>query len=335
VSVGISESVLVSNQYTICMNIIFRAGALVLVGVLSLSTPVFAQTISEADLQEIAGVVSVIERGILETDKSMIMSVVADDARDSLDRDIFYGLPFRGDVKSIHISDATLVPEKSSGDLITYNALLDIDADGYKGQSTHFFSFKKEQGKWYLYDTDFYKGLGSKFSSKFSDGSGTSSSTDAAQSSDGDSSSTGFLGGLALLLGLGGLLIIVPIVLFVLVSAFWLWMLIESCVRKDYHNKPFWILINIFFGVVGTLFYYFMEHRSYKKQQKLELASAVAPAATAPAVAPAATLPDLGSQVSVAPAPVPEATLPDLTPQTPAPTPAPVAPPVEPPAPTA
>lgn len=56
-------------------------------------------------------------------------------------------------------------------------------------------------------------------------------------------------------------LLIVPI--FLLISIFWVWMLID-CAKRNYtgpNDKVIWILIIIFTGIVGAIIYYFIVKR--------------------------------------------------------------------------
>jgi hypothetical protein len=300
------------------MKTLSRLVAIPLLALFALSTPVFAQTTSStltaADQKQISGLFTTIESGIRTggtSGENAIKAITSAGARSTLDTDIFYGLPFAGDVKSVSITNEVLDPTQSTATSVRYNADISIKLGGnhsdFTGTGTYFFTFKKEAGKWYLFDTDFYKGLGSDFSDKFSDAAATTdngiaqpdsanSTTDTNKTSnhaDGAATSEGL--GLAALLG-GSFLVFALIIgaLCILSTVFWIWMMVAVATRPNYEHKLLWILLMIFTGLIGSVLYYFMEHRAYRK-------SLLAGTATMPASVPATVSPAPVAPMSSAP----------------------------------
>ena len=262
----------------------FRTSLLVLALFSIMGSTAHAQSkLSADDQKQIDGLFSTITEavrvsGIDGTD--MLDEITATDAREGLSHDIFFGLPFSGNVTSFELTNRAQVASGSAdSSVVKFTATFTIDSKDRTGSSEAFFTFKKEEGSWYLFDTDFYKYFDSRFSSQFAEAT-TSAMAQDASDSDG-------LGALAFVLGGGIVLILGMLLVALLAGIFWVWMLIAACVRPEYHNKPFWILVIIFVGPVAAAFYYFMEHRPYKKSQTV-VAMPVAPV-VAPAPAPASS----------------------------------------------
>jgi uncharacterized metal-binding protein len=61
--------------------------------------------------------------------------------------------------------------------------------------------------------------------------------------------------------------ILIIVVLAVLATAFWIWMLID-CAQRESENRVAWILIIVFLHVLGALVYYFVVKRQDKRKTK-------------------------------------------------------------------
>jgi len=64
--------------------------------------------------------------------------------------------------------------------------------------------------------------------------------------------------------------IIIPV--FLLLGAFWLWMLIDAA-RRQFDNKTLWIILIIFLSFLGAILYFFLVRRGLKQQEKLGVQS--------------------------------------------------------------
>ena len=79
--------------------------------------------------------------------------------------------------------------------------------------------------------------------------------------------------GLAIVGGIFGFIMIL-MVLAVLTSVFWIWMIIDCAMRKNFKSdtdKVVWILVLVFAGIIGAVIYYFVIKRNldpHKKKHK-------------------------------------------------------------------
>ncbi len=101
------------------------------------------------------------------------------------------------------------------------------------GLST-FFVFEKQNNQWLITDTDFYKKLGADY----------------------------VFGILKWVLIFGG-----PV--FLLLFAFWLWMLID-CAKREFDDKALWIILLIFLNFIAAVLYYFIVKRKNVIRKPLE-----------------------------------------------------------------
>jgi len=94
------------------------------------------------------------------------------------------------------------------------------------------FTFEKVDGKWMLNDTDFYTKLNKK----------------------------------TILMILA---VIFPIMFLVIIllSAFWIWMLVDVA-KSPLSNKTKWVLIIVFFQSIGAVIYFFTARKEYRAQMK-------------------------------------------------------------------
>lgn len=92
------------------------------------------------------------------------------------------------------------------------------------GLST-FFVFEESDSQWLIVDTDFHEKLGADY---------------------------------VFDLLIRVLIFVGPI--FILLSAFWLWMLID-CVKRDFDDKVLWIILLIFLSYLAAVLYYFIIKR--------------------------------------------------------------------------
>lgn len=93
-----------------------------------------------------------------------------------------------------------------------------------------YFVFEKQNNQWLIIDTDFYKKLGADY--------------------------------------VFGILKWVPI--FLLLSAFSLWMLID-CVKREFDNKALWIILLIFLNFIAAILYFFIVKRKNITRKPPEL----------------------------------------------------------------
>lgn len=63
-----------------------------------------------------------------------------------------------------------------------------------------------------------------------------------------------------------GPLIIFMLAMALVMSAFWLWMLID-CIKRDFKDKAIWILILLLIQFLGALIYFFVVKRKSASQQ--------------------------------------------------------------------
>lgn len=244
--------------------------------------PEVGNALADADREQINAHLDTLLDGIFEggtEGNELIRPILSPNAPSSLADNIFWGLPSAGVTENISFQ---VDHEYVMGDEARLSTFLQYESADFTNSAKVFFTFRKEEGKWMLYDTDFYTQLGSPHVSQLSE------EPQGAQEFElpAGELATG-LGVLGFLAGFGILFILIPVAIFLAIFAFWLWMLIEACTRKEYENKALWIVLIIIFGAIAAAFYYFMQHRSYKKAMKE--AVPVAPVAPAPVEPPPAT----------------------------------------------
>lgn len=72
------------------------------------------------------------------------------------------------------------------------------------------------------------------------------------------------LSGLGALLGLGMGFVFVMIAFGIWATVFWIMMIVHAA-QHDVENKPMWIILMVFTGIIGALIYYFVVKRHYIK----------------------------------------------------------------------
>ncbi len=94
-------------------------------------------------------------------------------------------------------------------------------------------------------------------------------------------------------IGLGIAFFVIVIVVSVLFTIFWVWMLVHAA-SHHIENKAMWIILIVFTHVIGALIYYFIVKRHYTdqvapvQQPPTNPPPAATPQATPPPAAPAA-----------------------------------------------
>ncbi len=66
-------------------------------------------------------------------------------------------------------------------------------------------------------------------------------------------------------LGWGIGIIILMLIIGVFSTVFWIMMLVHAA-KHNVDNKPMWIILMVFTGIVGALIYYFVEKRKFDQQ---------------------------------------------------------------------
>ncbi len=218
-----------------------------------------------SDTAKINTLLDTIQKGVRTSGidgSDMVKSTIAPDARDGLWNDVFSGLPF-GNVISFSVDKLTQVATSDSNTnhaKFTADVSIQTENPNYQGTSTAYFLFSKENDEWYLFDTDFYKYLGSPFFN--SDASGNDA---FATSSLGTQTGANLaVGATAISLVFIGVFFIVGLLFFI----FWLWMLISVIRRPSFPDKIVWVLVVLLLQILGAIIYYFAEHRAYKKSLK-------------------------------------------------------------------
>lgn len=97
-----------------------------------------------------------------------------------------------------------------------------------------YFVFEKQNNQWLILDTDFHRKLEADY----------------------------VFGILKKVFAFGG-----P--LFLLLFAFWLWMLIDAA-KRDFDDKAVWIILLLFLNVIGAVLYYFIVKRKNVTRKPLE-----------------------------------------------------------------
>lgn len=256
------------------------------------SPAVHAQALTQLsanDIVQINTILDTIQTGVRTAGVDgvdAIKSTLAPDARNGLEDDIFFGVPFSGQTVSFSLDNPTQVAtDGADSSHVKFTAALSVhtkDPD-YQGTATPYFIFSKEGGQWYLLDTDFYKYLGSTFSDSATSNTSDNSNTSSTSSSTVPATINSSAGGYAVAFSVG--LIVFVFVLGLLFFIFWLWMLIAVIRRPSFPNKVIWVIVIIFLQVLGALIYYFAEHRAYKKSLK-QVEESSYPASTPPPTVP-------------------------------------------------
>jgi len=99
---------------------------------------------------------------------------------------------------------------------------------------SNYFVFEKQNNQWFIIDTDFHKKLGTDY----------------------------VFGILKKVFVFGG-----PI--FLILFAFWLWMLID-CIKREFDDKALWIILIIFLSFIGVILYFFFVKRKNVTRKPLE-----------------------------------------------------------------
>ncbi len=186
---------------------------------------VFAQnTLSQKDKREIMENLNTLVEGINLGDINKISPILSEknqELKEEIQESIRGGVDYRLDYNPFDKNIEFLNQNK-----IKVKANFSAQGSGWSinGLSTYFI-FEKENGKWLLIESDFYKKIGSSYVLKT-------------------------IKKVFAILG--------PV--FLLAFAFWLWMLID-CLKRDFDDKTLWVLLLFFFNFIGAVLYYFLIKR--------------------------------------------------------------------------
>lgn len=190
-----------------------------------LVTAVFAQTpLSPSDKQQIIDHLVTLVQAVNAGDTQKISSIISPknpSLQTAIQEQIRGGISYQLDYSRF---DKNV--EMLGLDRVKVKARFAASGVGWNvsGLSTYFV-FEKQNDQWLLSDTDFYKKIGSDY-----------------------------------VFGMLGKIFIFAGPLFVLMAAFWLWMLID-CAKREFDDKALWIILLVFFNFFAAIFYFFIIKR--------------------------------------------------------------------------
>lgn len=189
--------------------------------------------LSSVDKQQITNSLDTLVQAVNAGDTQKISALVSpnnqtlqSDIQERIRGSIAYQLDYSPFDKNVEVLDQNQVKVKArfAASGVGWNVT---------GLST-FFVFEKQNNRWLITDTDFYKKLGANYV-------------------------FGILKKVFIFVG--------PI--FILLFAFWLWMLID-CVKREFDDKALWIILLIFLGFIAAILYYFIVKRKNITRKPLE-----------------------------------------------------------------
>ncbi len=209
---------------------IFFVVSLFLVGV-----TVFAQSsISSTDKQQISNNLDSLVQAVNTGDTQKIASLISPDnpvLQSEIQDRIRGGIAYQLDYSPFDKNFQVLSENK-----IKITGRFAASGAGWhiSGLPTYFVFEKTPNQQWFITDTDFYQKLGFDYTFNF----------------------------------LKKIFIIVgPI--FLILFAFWLWMLID-CAKREFDDKALWIILLIFLNFIAAILYFFIVKRKNKTRKPLE-----------------------------------------------------------------
>lgn len=207
---------------------------LLIVSLLLSGTTVFAQaSLSSVDKQQITNNLDSLVQAVNAGDTQKISTLISPNNQ-TLQSDIQERI--RGGIAyQLDYSPFDKNAEVIGQDQVKVKARFAASGVGWNvsGLSTYFV-FEKQNNQWLITDTDFYKKLGADY----------------------------VFGILKWVFILGG-----PI--FLLLFAFWLWMLID-CAKREFDDRALWIILLIFLNVIAAILYFFIVKRKNVTRKPLE-----------------------------------------------------------------
>jgi hypothetical protein len=189
---------------------------------------VFAAASSQ-DKMDIQGQVTAIEEAVNSGDGQAIINLTSPNASAELKSAIEDAISG----KQIRFQEDITSYDEISADKVKVNGRFSAEATNWSISGlSNYFVFERVDGQWLLVDTDFHQKLGP--------------------------------GTVLKIIGTA-FAIILPI--FIILGAFWLWMLID-CIVRPVDNKTTWLLVIIFLQFLGAVLYFFIARRKAKKIQQ-------------------------------------------------------------------
>ena len=203
----------------------------------SVCTTVFAQTnFSSVDKEQIISNLDALILAVNANDAEAVSSLISPDnhaLRHDIQERIRGVVRYQLDYGSFDKNAEIITPNR-----VRIKARFVASGIGWEisGLSTYFI-FEKQQGQWLIADTNFHQKLGVDY----------------------------VLGIFKKIFIFGG-----PIfILFILLFAFWLWMLID-CAMRDFNKKTLWIILLAFLNVGAAVLYFFIVRRKNAKKKSLD-----------------------------------------------------------------
>ena len=213
------------------MMIVFKKQNILLMLVFAflLSIHIGFAEISPTDKTEIQNQVPLIVNSINNNDINSIINTISPTARPALKSEIEQNLAG----KMIRFQQSITSYEDLGNNRVKVKGRYSAAGPGWHidGMSNYYI-FEKVGDSWMLVDTDFHQKLGVEYVFKFI---------------------------------IKIFLIILPFI--IIFGAFWLWMLID-CARRQFEDKTMWILLILFFNVIGAILYFFTVRKKLIQQEK-------------------------------------------------------------------
>ncbi len=199
-----------------------------------LCTSVALAGVPSTDKNEIRDQIELIVDSVNRGDADAILGIMSPNARPALGSEIEESIAG----KSIHFEQGISSYDDLGDGRVRVTGRYSAEGPGWSVSGlSNSYVFEKHDDSWLLVDTDFHQKLGP--------------------------------GHVFRMVG-RVFAIIIPV--FLLLGAFWLWMLIDAA-RRQFDNKTLWIILIIFLSFLGAILYFFLVRRGLKQQEKLGVQS--------------------------------------------------------------
>ncbi len=196
-----------------------------------LSTHIVFAEVSATDKTEIQNQVALIVNSVNNNDINSIINIISPSARPTLKSEIEQNLAG----KTIQFQQSIISYEDLGNNQVKVKGRYSATGPGWNVNGMpNYYIFEKTGDSWMLVDTDFHQKLSSEYVFKSI---------------------------------IKIFLIILPFI--IIFGAFWLWMLID-CSRRQFKDKTMWILLIIFFNVIGAILYFFVMRKKLIQQEKIQ-----------------------------------------------------------------
>jgi len=185
--------------------------------------------VSPSDKTQIQKQITLIAKSINNNEINSIIKLISPNARSTLKGEIKNELVG----KTIQFQQSISSYEELGNNQIKVKGRYSASGPGWSINGiSNFYFFEKSGDSWLLVDTDFHQKMGVRYVFKFV-----------------------------------GIILLIILLFLLIFGAFWLWMLID-CIGRQFEDKIMWILLIIFFNIIGAILYFFMIRKKLIRQGK-------------------------------------------------------------------